>query len=1572
MPRRKRGTGQNERLRKVRRRDDNNAEEDNDNTLVISDSESDEEEEDCGMTPRTARRLDREKKTHVQDMTEDEMLALALRLSKQEANCACQREQVEDDDMRKAIAESLQVSCSQTSETSFRQTRSAAKPHRDQDSAPAPVRCKLSFSGRNENDGASAGDVSEAQTSRLKCSEDSDPLPPMPDLSPRSLSQPSPLSPTLSSVPSAASQESRTSRLAKQEVNDEALKNVSLPERSPILLRHCSVRINPNLLNVSKPSRNVSPKAHSSLSFSSPEKAQNSPPSPKSPVFPKTDSKRCTTLTRDKAPKLELSSAADTSPLNDFTSHMVLHLTDDDDEDDDDKVISPSPVFPQDPASCPGQPNLSPTQPCSSSPTADPNHTGSLSQVQSARSRVAPTAEKKDVSAVSYYWGVPFCPKGQSPDDYTQVILAQLEVYEKSLKEARKHLLHKADWGHPVFPCPVEKPHGRRLKRHRAPRVLEEDEEEDEEQNGDEKKRKKPAERAESQPNSEDVAENGQQETYVVVSSPETQEELGQKIPYAIDLANNSNYLIRSRRKPPPQELSENTPIHLESDEHGEEDRRKSFDVESAVCPETQMTEDHTPELMVTSPSPAQADADVMEVDEASMPVAEAEERMEQGQPGEEPSWRESVSSQVECPMCTRLFPLGEIEMHAAYCNGTLEDQEVQREEQENVSQDQGSARRRSVRRTAVEDYVRFEKSEQQEKCYVCNKFFTRKEYSHHVDRCLHQKQTSGTKQGNGLLTALNRTETMHQGPPCCLRGSFAFYKSVGFRPETGGPVKVWRLGEFYYVRCGPQEPVCIAEITLLWEDQRQRHPLASSRLYYLPEDTPKGRSKEHGEDEVIGVSKKVVVRVEHLVKWTCLELPEWKQNPNKFIDHCVLNGSSCLTDPQEVKAKDDVPGVRHRVKVLSYPQYCRFRSLQKRIQDHGAQPGPQDPHLLALGWIRMTLHNTRILYCRDTFSHPSLGTNPSLTPEFGCLSVSLKGRPRKRRGRDGDEVDQQILNHPESRGERVKENVMSSAETIETHWLPHPEEKIFLDQLYLFMERHGSPICKVPNLGFKKIDLFLMYTIVNKLGGYEVVTARRLWKVVYNELGGSPGSTSAATCTRRHYEKLMLPYEQHIRGGNQRLSKPKAPTGTVVTVRKPVRGRVQSTLRKNGVTNQAAPPDGARLRKRGRPPGKRNIKVLARVARVGRPPSHTKSSTETVVSEVQPITVPQDGKISPTPLATTGHIPQQINSEADLKVKQENETSNLCLLSGQPKLQVGGVLEGFSPTKGMCPLDFFRSRLGLSGVTGPEKTQEASITSQTNARSPETPENLQHQCSGCNSEHPSWTGGPREGLTAKPQLPPLKILPLDIDCSLQLRQLMHTRIGTAHMNTFTKRLSEALAQDLSKTNGHAGPVSQEQAVPLNLSKKPTTKRSSDDVDPPWQRDPEAKRIKMEPIDLRLTLKQNGGSVAQTLVQDEPADLTCPRRVRALDRTCLLLTGSQDSYPTDSVFPLSIVSSSGGSLKRHENDSDLVDLKTPERLNHITESCPEVEQLSQCIPYKDSNSMDCKVSALVSNPSQSC
>ncbi|XP_013889488.1 AT-rich interaction domain 6 [Austrofundulus limnaeus] len=91
--------------------------------------------------------------------------------------------------------------------------------------------------------------------------------------------------------------------------------------------------------------------------------------------------------------------------------------------------------------------------------------------------------------------------------------------------------------------------------------------------------------------------------------------------------------------------------------------------------------------------------------------------------------------------------------------------------------------------------------------------------------------------------------------------------------------------------------------------------------------------------------------------------------------------------------------------------------------------------------------------------------------------------------------------------------------------------EEQFLKNLYVFMKKRDTPIERIPNLGFKQIDLFVMFKTVNEMGGYHKVTSHQLWKRVYNTLGGNPRSTSAATCTRRHYEKLLLPYECHLKG---------------------------------------------------------------------------------------------------------------------------------------------------------------------------------------------------------------------------------------------------------------------------------------------------------------------------------------------------------------------------------------------------------------------------------------------------------
>ncbi|ETE68690.1 AT-rich interactive domain-containing protein 5B, partial [Ophiophagus hannah] len=70
-------------------------------------------------------------------------------------------------------------------------------------------------------------------------------------------------------------------------------------------------------------------------------------------------------------------------------------------------------------------------------------------------------------------------------------------------------------------------------------------------------------------------------------------------------------------------------------------------------------------------------------------------------------------------------------------------------------------------------------------------------------------------------------------------------------------------------------------------------------------------------------------------------------------------------------------------VLILSYPQYCRYRSMRKRIQ--GKPSSVQaDQFVLALGGVAAISQRSQILYCRDTFEHPTLVENESVCDEFG------------------------------------------------------------------------------------------------------------------------------------------------------------------------------------------------------------------------------------------------------------------------------------------------------------------------------------------------------------------------------------------------------------------------------------------------------------------------------------------------------------------------------------------------------------------------------------------------------------
>ena len=54
-------------------------------------------------------------------------------------------------------------------------------------------------------------------------------------------------------------------------------------------------------------------------------------------------------------------------------------------------------------------------------------------------------------------------------------------------------------------------------------------------------------------------------------------------------------------------------------------------------------------------------------------------------------------------------------------------------------------------------------------------------------------------------------------------------------------------------------------------------------------------------------------------------------------------------------------------------------------------------------------------------------------------------------------------------------------------------------------------------------VDLHLFFDKVAQVGGYDGCMTKKAWKSIYDDLGGNPQNTSAATCTRRHYEKYVV-----------------------------------------------------------------------------------------------------------------------------------------------------------------------------------------------------------------------------------------------------------------------------------------------------------------------------------------------------------------------------------------------------------------------------------------------------------------
>ncbi|CAC5376739.1 AT-rich interactive domain-containing protein 5B [Mytilus coruscus] len=395
-------------------------------------------------------------------------------------------------------------------------------------------------------------------------------------------------------------------------------------------------------------------------------------------------------------------------------------------------------------------------------------------------------------------------------------------------------------------------------------------------------------------------------------------------------------------------------------------------------------------------------------------------------------------------------------------------------------------------------------------------------------------------------------------GAPCGRHAQNTFYKALKYLED--GKYKILTLGEFFYMKISKLSPVCVGELQMIYSIKQQEdvHVMTSVRTYFLPEHTPEGRQETHGEDELFAFSEKLILKAEDLVclledgvRWTWGrrlfqedELEGDITNSDDLdqrmtIRNCGMNFSDVDKEKEAIGYKRSESYIRSesstQLTILSYPQYCRYRAVLRRLE-HVKDKWLKSVVICAIGGIISKSKDNRIMFCRETFYDADLETL-----EINCehLAPNLKGRKRRKRssimGENGESDSNDVSSEysiptvpKEKTGKR--ESALRNGFRIDKMRVSKDEQE-FLFSLHKFMKKRNSPIGRIPSLGFKQIDLYMFWSHAMKIGGYAAITQKRMWKHLYDILGGNPGSTSAATCTRRHYEKLLLPYERHTRG---------------------------------------------------------------------------------------------------------------------------------------------------------------------------------------------------------------------------------------------------------------------------------------------------------------------------------------------------------------------------------------------------------------------------------------------------------
>ncbi|XP_054715497.1 protein dead ringer homolog [Uloborus diversus] len=88
------------------------------------------------------------------------------------------------------------------------------------------------------------------------------------------------------------------------------------------------------------------------------------------------------------------------------------------------------------------------------------------------------------------------------------------------------------------------------------------------------------------------------------------------------------------------------------------------------------------------------------------------------------------------------------------------------------------------------------------------------------------------------------------------------------------------------------------------------------------------------------------------------------------------------------------------------------------------------------------------------------------------------------------------------------------------------PRRKSFLDDLFSYMQKRGTPVTRIPIMAKQVLDLYELYRLVVARGGLVEVINKKIWREITKGLNLPSSITSAAFTLRTQYMKYLYAYE--------------------------------------------------------------------------------------------------------------------------------------------------------------------------------------------------------------------------------------------------------------------------------------------------------------------------------------------------------------------------------------------------------------------------------------------------------------